>query len=70
MLLFLPVRLLRRPGQRVHLFLRDGHPLSEADLWPAVGPDRHAERVEVPRVEYEKLSDDRLGEPSAAITAS
>src|SRR5512143_2940928 len=25
--------------------------------------------VEVPRVEYEKLSDDRLGEPSAAIQA-
>ena len=23
--------------------------------------------IEVPRVEYEKLSDDRLGEPSAAI---
>jgi len=25
--------------------------------------------IEVPRVEYEKLSDDRLGEPSAAIRA-
>jgi hypothetical protein len=42
-------------------------------LRPPPGPqcaaspwDRHAERVEVPRVEYEKLSGDRLGEPSAA----
>ena len=38
-----------------------------AHLGAAVGPDRHAKRIEVPRVEYEKLSDDRLGEPSAAI---
>lgn len=30
-------------------------------------PDRHAERIKVPRVDYEKLSSDRLGEPSAAI---
>jgi len=29
--------------------------------------DRIDIHVEVPRVEYEKLSDDRLGEPSAAI---
>jgi len=43
----------------VYLFPGHGHQVSEAD--------RHAERVEVPRVEYEKLSDDRLGEPSAAI---
>ena len=27
------------------------------------------DRIEVPRVEYEKLSDERLGEPSAAIRA-
>ena len=51
----------------MHLFLGHGHSLPEADLGPAAGPDRYAERVEVPRVEYEKLSDDRLGEPSAAI---
>jgi magnesium chelatase family protein len=31
---------------------------------PASGIDVH---IEAPRVEYEKLSDDRLGEPSAAI---
>jgi magnesium chelatase family protein len=31
--------------------------------------DRIDIHVEVPRVEYEKLSDDRLGEPSAAIRA-
>jgi magnesium chelatase family protein len=29
--------------------------------------DRIDIHIEVPRVEYEKLSDDRLGEPSAAI---
>jgi magnesium chelatase family protein len=29
--------------------------------------DRIDIHVEVPRVEYEKLFDDRLGEPSAAI---
>jgi magnesium chelatase family protein len=31
--------------------------------------DRIDIHIEVPRVEYEKLSDDRLGEPSAAIRA-
>ena len=31
--------------------------------------DRIDIHIEVPRVEYEKLSDDRLGEPSAAIQA-
>jgi magnesium chelatase family protein len=29
--------------------------------------DRIDIHIEVPRVEYEKLSDDRLGEPSAAL---
>ena len=31
--------------------------------------DRIDIHIEVPRIEYEKLSDDRLGEPSAAIQA-
>ena len=31
--------------------------------------DRIDIHIEVPRVEYEKLSDDRLGEPSAAVRA-
>jgi magnesium chelatase family protein len=44
----------------VHLFPGHGEQVSEADLGPIVGP---------PRVEYEKLSDDRLGESSAAIRA-
>jgi magnesium chelatase family protein len=38
-----------------------------AHVGAAAGPHRHAQRIEVPRVEYEKLSDDRLGEPLAAI---
>ena len=39
-----------------------------AHLRAAAGPHRpSAAHIEVPRVEYEKLSDDRLGEPSAAI---
>ena len=37
--------------------------LDRADLW---SDNIH---IEVPRVEYEKLSDDRLGEPPAAIQA-
>jgi hypothetical protein len=69
LLLSLPLWLLWRPGQGVHLLPGHGQPLSEADLRAVARPDRHAQRVEVPRVEYEKLSDDRLGEPSAAIRA-
>ena len=59
--------ILWRPGARVHLLPQHGQPLPEAHLRLPPGPDRHAKRIEVPRVEYEKLSDDRLGEPSAAI---
>jgi magnesium chelatase family protein len=44
-----------------------GEPLPEAHLGSAVGPHRYAKRIEVPRPEYEKLFDDRLGEPSTAI---
>jgi len=33
-----------------------GEQVSEAQQWAAAGPDRHAKRVEVPRVEYEKLA--------------
>jgi predicted ATPase with chaperone activity len=41
------------------------------DIRRISGPllDRIDIHIEVPRVEYEKLSDDRLGEPSAAIQA-
>ena len=55
-----------------------GDPVKECACTPAVvsryqkrisGPllDRIDIHIEVPRVEYERLSDDRLGEPSAAI---
>ena len=55
-----------------------GDPIKECTCTPAMvtryqkrisGPllDRIDIHSEVPRVEYERLSDDRLGEPSAAI---
>jgi hypothetical protein len=47
----------------------DDHPLSEAHL----DPDSYRARIdihaEVPRVDYDKLSSDRLGEPSEAVRA-
>jgi magnesium chelatase family protein len=57
-----------------------GDPIKECTCSPMMvsryqkrisGPllDRIDIHIEVPRVEYEKLSDDRLGEPSAAIRA-
>jgi hypothetical protein len=40
-------------------------PLPEVHLRPAAGPHRPtAGHIDVPRVEYDRLSDDRLGEPS------
>jgi len=36
---------------------------------PLLDRDRHVKRVQVPRVEYDKLADDRLGEPSADVQA-
>jgi predicted RNase H-like HicB family nuclease len=78
LLISLPLRLPLGPHQRVHLFHVDGQPLPFAPakvrriLRPPPRPqcaasprDRHAERIEVPCVEYERLSDERLGEPSA-----
>jgi predicted ATPase with chaperone activity len=53
----------------MYLLHDHGLPLSKAHLGAAAGPDRHASRVEVPRVDYEKLSNDRLGEPSKAARA-
>jgi len=58
----LPLRLLRRPGAGAYLFHNmvsryradTRHP---PHLGATARPDRHAERIEVPRVEYDKLSD-------------
>ncbi len=41
-------------------------PLMDRSAQPPFGIDIH---VEVPAVKYEKLSDDRLGEPSAVVRA-
>jgi len=56
---------------RVHLHAGGGHPLPEAHQRPPAGhaSRRHASRVDVPRVAYEKLTDKRLGESSEAIRA-
>jgi hypothetical protein len=66
-----PVWILWRPRARVHVQQRHGQPLPEADLGAPAGPRLCGAQVnihiEVPRVEYEKLSDERLGEPSAAV---
>lgn len=40
----------------MHLLYHDSVVLSEAHLRPAAGSPRHASRVEVPRVDYEKAT--------------
>src|SRR5512137_637624 len=64
--------LVRRCRARVHLLHNDGQPLPEARQRTADGPQAQPPfgidiHVEVPTVKYEKLSDDRLGEPSAVV---
>jgi len=58
----------------MHLLHDDGQPLPEARQRAAHGPQAQPPfgidiHVEVPTVKYEKLSDDRLGEPSAVVRA-
>ena len=47
-----------------------GHEISKENLRPpcSIGSTRRS-RIEVPRVDYEKLSGDRVGEPSECIPA-
>ena len=65
--------MLWRSPQTAHLLHAGHRPLPEAYPFGALrassGPllDRVDIHVGVPRVEYDKLSDDRFGEPSAAI---
>ena len=67
------MRLLWRPNQAVHLLDRHGHKVPEVPHFGTriSGPllDRIDIHIEVPRVEYDKLSDARLGEPSEAVQA-
>jgi magnesium chelatase family protein len=60
LLLSLPVRLLWGSEAGLHLYRKriSGPLLDRIDI-----------HIEVPRVEYERLADDRLGETSAAIWA-
>jgi predicted ATPase with chaperone activity len=73
MLESLPLRLAWQPGQRMYVQPGHGQPLPEAHsfAWLRTGSGPLLDQVdihaEVPRVEYEDLSDDRLEEPSAAI---
>ncbi len=58
----------------MHLLHDDGQPLPEARQRPPHGPQAQPPfgidiHVEVPAVKYEKLSDDRLGEPNAVVRA-
>ena len=51
----------------MHLLAYQRPPLPDTLRRSFAQPHRHAERIEVPRVDYEKLSGDRLGESSAKI---
>lgn len=51
----------------MHLLVNPSLALPETHQRPPPRPHRHAKRNEVPRVDYDKLSSDRLGEPSAKI---
>jgi hypothetical protein len=63
-----PVRILWGPVQGVHLRAIGRDEVSEAHFRSAA--DRIDIHVEVPRVEYQKLSDDRLGGPPRSYAAS
>jgi hypothetical protein len=71
----LPLWVLRRSDQRVHRLARAGDALPESNQRTAARPHRYSFPplrsgifdVEVPRDDYEKLSSDRIGEPSAKI---
>src|SRR5438067_7881148 len=53
----------------MHVHSVHGHPLPETNQRPLARPHRHAKRVEVPRVAYDKLTDGRLGETSEKVRA-
>jgi predicted ATPase with chaperone activity len=65
------MRLLWRSDARVHVLDADDPRCRQRRYQKRIsGPllDRIDIHVEVPAVDYEKLSDERLGEPSAAVS--
>jgi hypothetical protein len=70
----LPLWIFRRFPETLHMQSFDRHQVPETHLRAIARPYRHPHIVphgfsgiEVPRVDYEKLSSDRLGESSASI---
>ena len=63
------MRLLGRSHRSAQLLVlaRDGYALPEENFRPVARSLRHAKRIEVPRVDYEKLASDRAGESSEAV---
>jgi hypothetical protein len=63
----LPVRILWRLPQTMHLRARCGDQISKANLRSTPLLDRIDIHIEVPRVDYEKLSGNKLSESSESI---
>ena len=63
----MPMRLLRRPHPRVHVLDADISRYQKRISGALL--DRVDIHIEVPRVDYDKLTDNRLGETSEAIRA-
>jgi predicted ATPase with chaperone activity len=61
----LPLRLLWQPSQSLYLVIEHRHEIPDAHL--GIILDRIDIHIEVPQVEYEKLSHQRQDEPSATI---
>ncbi len=61
------LRLLGRFDSQLLVLACHGHEISKKNLRAIARSLRHAKRMDVPRVDYEKLASDRAGEPSEAV---